>query len=105
MQARRKVYVEGSRPDIRVPFAEVTLTGDNPPVRLYDTSGPGSDPDVGLPSETHDAAAVGGAGGGPSCPRRRTWYQPCESGAPSVRTKFGTMGGALGLGRICRSTS
>ena len=46
---RRKVYVEGSRPDIRVPFAEVELTGDNPPVRLYDTSGPGSDPEVGLP--------------------------------------------------------
>jgi phosphomethylpyrimidine synthase len=46
---RRKVYVEGSRPDIRVPFAEITLTGDNPPVRLYDTSGPGSDPAVGLP--------------------------------------------------------
>ena len=42
MHARRKVWVEGSRPDIRVPFAEVELTGDNPPVRLYDTSGPGS---------------------------------------------------------------
>jgi len=40
---RRKVYVEG------VPFAEIELSGDNPPVRLYDTSGPGSDPDAGLP--------------------------------------------------------
>ncbi|MGC9667327.1 phosphomethylpyrimidine synthase ThiC [Planosporangium sp. 12N6] len=46
---RHKVYVSGSRPDLRVPFAEVKLTGDNPPVRLYDTSGPGSDPSVGLP--------------------------------------------------------
>ncbi len=46
---RRKVYVEGSRPEIRVPFTEVVLTGDNPPVRLYDTSGPGSDPSQGLP--------------------------------------------------------
>jgi phosphomethylpyrimidine synthase len=46
---RQKVYVEGSRPDLRVPFAEVQLTGDNPPVRLYDTSGPGSDAEVGLP--------------------------------------------------------
>jgi phosphomethylpyrimidine synthase len=45
----RKVYVEGSRPDLRVPFAEIELTGDNPPVRRYDTSGPGSDPDRGLP--------------------------------------------------------
>ncbi len=53
---RRKVYVDG--PDgIRVPFVEVAL-GDsparngaepNPPVRLYDTSGPGSVPTVGLP--------------------------------------------------------
>ncbi|MEV1331178.1 phosphomethylpyrimidine synthase ThiC [Micromonospora costi] len=69
MQARRKVYVEGSRPDVRVPFAEVTLTGDNPPVRLYDTSGPGSDPEVGLPplrgpwiAERGDVAPVRGAG-------------------------------------------
>jgi len=46
---KRKVYVTGSDPSIRVPFAEVSLDGDNPPVRLYDTSGPGSDPAVGLP--------------------------------------------------------
>jgi phosphomethylpyrimidine synthase len=46
---KRKVYVTGSNPSIRVPFAEVSLDGDNPPVRLYDTSGPGSDPAVGLP--------------------------------------------------------
>jgi phosphomethylpyrimidine synthase len=49
MQARRKVYEVGSRPDIRVPFAEVALTGDNSSVRLYDTSGPGSEPAIGLP--------------------------------------------------------
>jgi phosphomethylpyrimidine synthase len=42
---RRKVYES----HLRVPFAEVKLSGDNPPVRLYDTSGPGSDPSVGLP--------------------------------------------------------
>ena len=55
--ARRKVYREG--PDgSAVPFQEVTLgptTGldgllvPNPPFLLYDTSGPGSDPAVGLP--------------------------------------------------------
>ena len=44
---RRKVYVEGSRPGVRVPFAEVELASE-PPVRLYDTSGPGSDPVEGL---------------------------------------------------------
>src|SRR5207248_6480314 len=46
----RKVYVRGSRPDIRVPAREIDLaaTGDvpNAPVRLYDTSGPYTDPDV-----------------------------------------------------------
>jgi phosphomethylpyrimidine synthase len=46
-QRRRKVYVEGTG-GIRVPFAEVTVGGDEPPVRLYDTSGPGSDPRAGL---------------------------------------------------------
>ncbi|WP_019121716.1 phosphomethylpyrimidine synthase ThiC [Brevibacillus massiliensis] len=46
--ASRKVYVEGTRPDLRVPMREVTLhpsrtmSGEEvqtPPVRLYDTSG------------------------------------------------------------------
>ena len=36
VQARRKVYVEGPAPDVRVPFAEVELSGGQPagaPVR------------------------------------------------------------------------
>ncbi len=50
---RRKIYVVGSRPDLRVPFTEVRLGdspggGPNEPVHLYDTSGPGSDPARGL---------------------------------------------------------
>src|SRR6266480_2786866 len=44
----RKVYVTGSRPDIRVPMREIALSGGNPPVRLYDTSGPYTDPDADL---------------------------------------------------------
>ncbi|HEV2310648.1 MAG TPA: phosphomethylpyrimidine synthase ThiC [Acidimicrobiia bacterium] len=44
---RRKVYVDGPA-GVRVPFAEVPLDGGEDPVRLYDTSGPGSDPRVGL---------------------------------------------------------
>jgi phosphomethylpyrimidine synthase len=45
-----KVYVEGSR-GIRVPFREIALSGGEPPLRVYDTSGPGAvDPRVGLPS-------------------------------------------------------
>ncbi len=50
----RKIYLEGDRVDIRVPFTEVTLTPGgsdsaiNPSIRLYDTSGPGSEPEDGL---------------------------------------------------------
>jgi len=50
----RKVYQTGSRPDLRVPFREIrqadtpTLLGGehNPPITVYDTSGPYTDPDV-----------------------------------------------------------
>jgi phosphomethylpyrimidine synthase len=50
----RKIYVQGSRPDIQVPFREISLSdtpssfgGDvNPPVVVYDTSGPYTDPAV-----------------------------------------------------------
>ncbi|NJD87478.1 MAG: phosphomethylpyrimidine synthase ThiC [Betaproteobacteria bacterium] len=48
----RKVYVEGSRPDIRVPMREISQSDTpasfgaekNPPVLVYDTSGPYTDP-------------------------------------------------------------
>ena len=48
----RKVYVEGGRPDIRVPMREITQTDTpasfgaekNPPIFVYDTSGPYTDP-------------------------------------------------------------
>jgi phosphomethylpyrimidine synthase len=39
----RKVYLPGPRPDIRVPMREVRLS-EEPPVLLYDTSGPYTDP-------------------------------------------------------------
>jgi phosphomethylpyrimidine synthase len=44
MPAARKVYETGSRADIRVPMREVILESPNPSVRLYDTSGPYTDP-------------------------------------------------------------
>ena len=47
--AREKVYVAGDRADVRVPFTQVNLTAPEPPFLLYDTSGPGSNPNVGLP--------------------------------------------------------
>jgi len=43
-----KVYVEGPR-GIRVPMREIALSGGDQPLRVYDTSGPGSDPRAGLP--------------------------------------------------------
>src|SRR5216110_947139 len=42
----RKIYLTGSRPDLRVPMREIALSGGNPPLRLYDTSGPYTDPDA-----------------------------------------------------------
>ena len=45
----RKVFVEGDA-GIRVPFREITLSGGEPPLRVYDTSGPfGHDVRDGLP--------------------------------------------------------
>ena len=48
----RKIYVEGSRPDIRVPMREISQADTptafggekNPPIFVYDCSGPYSDP-------------------------------------------------------------
>jgi phosphomethylpyrimidine synthase len=50
----RKVYIEGSRPDIRVPMREISQSDTpagmghekNPPIFVYDTSGPYTDPTV-----------------------------------------------------------
>jgi len=52
--ASRKIYVDGRQPGVRVPMREITLTpthkadGEepNPPVTVYDTSGPYTDPAV-----------------------------------------------------------
>jgi phosphomethylpyrimidine synthase len=60
-----RIYINGTQPGVRVPFREISQTQtrnfnntleDNPPVRVYDTSGPWGDPSVrgdvreGLPS-------------------------------------------------------
>ena len=52
----RKVYVEGSRTDIRVPMREISQSDTpasfgvekNPPIYVYDTSGPYTDPAVNI---------------------------------------------------------
>jgi phosphomethylpyrimidine synthase len=51
---RKRVLVTGSRPDIQVPFQEIALHDSpdgraNPPLRRYDTAGPGADQETGLP--------------------------------------------------------
>jgi phosphomethylpyrimidine synthase len=56
----QKIYVQGSRSDIRVPMREITLADTptdfggekNPPVRVYDTSGPYTDPNVTIDLRT-----------------------------------------------------
>ena len=65
----KKIYVQGSRADIRVPMREIeqssahnldgTEAEKNPPITVYDTSGPFTDPDVtidlmkGMPDVRH----------------------------------------------------
>jgi phosphomethylpyrimidine synthase len=75
----RKVYVEGSRPDLRVPFREVALD-DGSSVRLYDTSGPWT-----------DAAARPEPGSGLP-PLRRPWIEArgeVEAGEGAMRARPG----------------
>lgn len=65
----QKIYVQGSRADIKVPMREITLAKtalrddtfeENPPLHVYDTSGPYTDPEatidlhVGLPALRED---------------------------------------------------
>jgi phosphomethylpyrimidine synthase len=51
----RRVYIEGKQPGVRVPFREISQSDTrnfdntivaNPPVRVYDTSGPWGDPNL-----------------------------------------------------------
>ncbi len=77
----RKIHLPGSRPDLRVPLREIVQADTpamfgvekNPPVTVYDTSGPYTDPDhrvdlvAGLPplraawiAERGDSEALGG---------------------------------------------
>ncbi|MFC4160515.1 phosphomethylpyrimidine synthase ThiC [Chitinimonas lacunae] len=52
----QKIYVEGSRPDLRVPMREIcqadtptSFGGEaNPPIYVYDTSGPYTDPKIAI---------------------------------------------------------
>ena len=64
----RKIYVEGSRPDIRVPMREISQSDTpasfgaekNPPITVYDCSGPYSDPAAKIDIRTGLAAVRAG---------------------------------------------
>jgi len=64
----RKIYVEGSRPDIRVPMREISQSDTpasfgaekNPPITVYDCSGPYSDPAAKIDIRTGLAALRAG---------------------------------------------
>src|SRR5438045_8524201 len=65
----RKIYVEGTRPDVRVPMRAVEQSATpasfgaeaNPPVYVYDTSGPYSDPAARIDIRSGLAALRGAA--------------------------------------------
>tara|TARA_R110002072_G_scaffold4280_1_gene30207 strand:- start:15819 stop:17684 length:1866 start_codon:yes stop_codon:yes gene_type:complete len=55
--ASKKIYIQGSRPDIQVSMRQIELSPtklrndqieENEPVRVYDTSGPYTDPDIAI---------------------------------------------------------
>src|SRR6187200_42890 len=56
LPASRRIYVQGSRPDLRVPMREIAQSDTpasfgaetNPPLTVYDTSGPYTDPSVAI---------------------------------------------------------
>ena len=87
--ASRKVHIEGSRPDVRVPMREISLTPThstngtggqpNQPITVYDTSGPYTDPAV-----TIDVRA-----GLP--PLRRAWIESRQDTEelPQVTSQYG----------------
>jgi phosphomethylpyrimidine synthase len=95
----RKVWVSGPRPDISVPAREIALTptsgtaGDeeNAPLRLYDTSGPHTDPSVktdirlGLPPLRRQWIL----GRGDVEPYKAAEVKPSDSGSQQLGTKAG----------------
>ena len=66
LPASRKIYVEGSRPDIRVPMREISQSDTpasfgaekNPPLAVYDCSGPYTDPAASIDIRKGLAAAA-----------------------------------------------
>ncbi len=84
----KKVYVSGPN-GIRVPFREIALSGGEPPLRVYDTSGPrGHDVHEGLPPLREQWIRARGA-------RRRDRHYAPPPGARSLELPAGLVRGAL----------
>jgi phosphomethylpyrimidine synthase len=46
--ASRKIHIKGEAPGVNVAMREISLTGGEPPLNVYDTSGPYSDPNTAI---------------------------------------------------------
>jgi phosphomethylpyrimidine synthase len=46
LSGSKKIYVPGNNGNIRVAMREISLAGNNPPLTVYDTSGPYTDPEI-----------------------------------------------------------
>ena len=90
----RKVHVEGER--VRVPMREIALSAGEPPLRVYDTSGPhGADVRAGLAPLRRDWIAGRGGTSPRSCRRagrtdpsryrHRCTGRSCAARGPSAR--------------------
>jgi phosphomethylpyrimidine synthase len=85
-----KVYVDGPE-GVRVPMREIALSGGEPPLRVYDTSGPqGFDVRVGLPSLRGEWVRRRDVGGnaeslrGGNAPEAIQWVPRAHDGIASV---------------------
>ncbi len=85
-----KIYVEGSRPDIRVPMREIAQSDTpasfgvetNPPIVVYDTSGPYTDPAANIDIRSGLTAATRGVDR-----RAQRYGQRCRSSPPPTAAR------------------
>jgi phosphomethylpyrimidine synthase len=83
----RKVYVEGGAPgrEVRVPMREIALSGGEPPLRVYDTSGPREhDVRAGLPALRAEWIAARG-----HVVETTASYRPIDDGGPAIPPSLG----------------
>ena len=86
LPASRKIHVQGSRPDLRVPMREISQADTpasfgaekNPSIVVYDTSGPYTDPGATI------ASGVFGVGVAMSL----TWYWLRHTGRVEAKPDF-----------------